>query len=70
LALPGFDDKGAARGQKASRPGNQRAVGVQAVGAAIERGQGIVIPHLRRQTIDIRRADIGRIRDDQIKWAG
>ena len=70
LALPGLHDKGSARGQKAGRLGNQRAVGVQPVGAAIECGQRIVIPDLRRQAVDIRRADIGRIRDDQIERAG
>ena len=69
MALTSLHNQGGIRGEEASRLGDQRAVGVQPVGAAIERSHGIVIPHLCRQAIDVRRADIGRVRNDQIEWA-
>ena len=70
MTLAGLHDQGSAGRQTASRLRDQRAVGIQPVGAAVERGQGIVIPDLHRQTADISRTDIGRIRDNQIERAG
>ena len=66
---PASTTRAAARRQKAGRLRNQRAIGVQPVGAAIERAQRIVIPDLRGETGDVGRADIGRVRNDQIERA-
>ena len=70
MALTGLYNQGRTRRQQTGGLADQRAVGVQAVGTAIERGPRVIFPDLDRQATDIRRADIGWIRDDQIEQAG
>ena len=55
--------------QQPRRLRDQGAIGVEPVGAAVERGQRIVVADLGGEPGDIGRADIGRIRDDQVERA-
>ena len=49
---------------------NQGAVGVEPIGAAVERRAGIVRAHLDIETGDIGRGDVRRIGCDQVERAG
>ena len=63
----GLHNQSGARRQKTRSLRDQRAIGVKSVGAAIERGERVVIAHFGGEACDIRRADIGRVRHDQIE---
>ena len=69
IGLAGADfDKEPARRRK--QPGDlrrQRAVGVEPVGAAVEREPRVVLPDLARQAGDVAAGNVGRIGDDQIE---
>ena len=69
LALSDFHGEDALRRQQPRRLRNQRAIGVEPVAAAVERARRVEIPHLGGETGDIGRADVGRVRDDEIESA-
>src|SRR5208337_564410 len=62
-----FDQKAAVRRNELGRGRNDRPVGFQPVGAAVEGKPRIEIAHFEGETGDIRARDIGRIRDDQVE---
>src|SRR5262245_35965132 len=65
--MAGFDDQRPARGEPLRRLRDQRAVSLQPIAAAIKRQAWIVVAHLAAQARNIRRADIRRVRHDEIE---
>jgi hypothetical protein len=64
---PSFHRENAAGRQPPRGLRNQHAVGVEAIGAAVQREERVVIADLGGETGDIGRADIGRVRHHQIE---
>ena len=67
--MPGFHNERAAVRKQPRRLRNERAIGVKSVGAAVQRAMRIVIADLDGETGDFRRADIGRVRHDEVEAA-
>lgn len=70
--LPGPDlgHHDPARRERASELRRQRPIGVQSIGAAVQRLPRIVVADLGREAGDLGRDDIGRVRDNEIEAPG
>ena len=70
LAGADLDEGMSAGGEHPPKVGDDRAVGVEAVGTAVKRHMGIVAGNLNRQARNFVADDIGRIGDEQVESAG
>ena len=69
LILPDLHNQDAAGAKQPRGLGNQCAVGVKSIAAAVQRAKRVVIADLGCEMADFRGANIGRVRHDQIERA-
>ena len=69
VGLPGthFKHQPSPLSQTLARIPDNGAIRRQTVGAAIKRGNGIMVPHLPRQSGNVVRGNVRRVRNDQVK---
>jgi transposase len=67
LARAEFRNEPTARSQQAPRFRQDSPIGVETVKAAVERERGIEVADLARQSCEIGRGNVGRVRHDQVK---